>query len=453
MRLGLALALATAVCAETCGSTNDEGISGDDIGSAVATSTAACCTACSGFTNSTTNAVCAAAVWVEGQGMCYFKGAGYKTSGASEGSWVVIPGGTPTPPGPTPPGPTPPTPTPPSPTPPAGTPTPWPTGAGTPEPTPAQNAPGGQYAAWSIWPEPADMAWVSNSSAITATLPASFSVSCTTISGACPTPLANAAARYQRTILRFGTPSDSAYLSEGELERASWTAIADRAEFIDVAARRRGVRSDDLELWGEAYDTEFKAWAKVKAATPARWAASHRAGECADELPAAATTAVMARLVVHVNSSADPPLSTEVDESYAMTIGATSAMIEAKTQWGAIRGLETFAQSVYCLPSASAEAAATNGSTAPCIYTLRNLPVTVNDAPRFRWRGVMVDTARHYLGVPSMKRIIDGMSMNKMNMLHWHATDDIAWSIEVILFTVTFRANPSHNMTRSTLHL
>ena len=318
---------------------------------------------------------------------------------------------------------------------PAGTPTPWPTGPGTPEPTPAGNAPGGQYAGWGIWPEPAGMVWVSNDSAITATLPASFSISCTTISGACPTPLANAAARYQRTILRFGAPNDGAYLSELELERASWTAIADRAEFIDVAAKRRGVRSEDLELWGEAYDSEFKEWAKVKAATPARWAASHRAGECAaEESPAAATTAVMTHLTVHVNSSADPPLTYDVDESYAMTIGATSAMIEAKTQWGAIRGLESFAQSVYCLPSASAEVAATNGSTAPCIYTLRNLPVSVNDAPRFKWRGVMVDTARHFLGVPSMKRIIDGMSMNKMNMLHWHATDDTSWSIESKLY-------------------
>ena len=99
--------VSTAVCAETCGSTNDEGISGDDIGSAAATSTAACCTACSSFMNSTTNAVCAAAVWAQGQKVCYFKGAGYRTGAASAGSWVVIPGGTPTPPGPTPPSPTP----------------------------------------------------------------------------------------------------------------------------------------------------------------------------------------------------------------------------------------------------------------------------------------------------------------------------------------------------------
>ena len=226
--------------AATCGSTtNSEGISSDDIGSAHATTVAACCTACLAFTNTTTNAVCEAAVWAAGQQTCYFKGSGYKIQPASAGSWVVTRGTspTPTPPSPTPPSPTPPSPTPPSPTPPAGTPTPWPTGADTPTPTAQGQDPGGRYAAWSVWPEPHEFTWTSNDSRVTSTLPASFAITCKMASGGgCPAPLTSAAARYQRTILRYGAPSDVAFLTAEELETASYTEIADRTEFDEVNA-------------------------------------------------------------------------------------------------------------------------------------------------------------------------------------------------------------------------
>lgn len=48
----------------------------------------------------------------------------------------------------------------------------------------------------------------------------------------------------------------------------------------------------------------------------------------------------------------------------------------------------------------------------------------IHDRPDFWYRGVMVDTSRHYLSMETLKKTIDALMMNKMNMLHWHITDD-----------------------------
>jgi hexosaminidase len=57
--------------------------------------------------------------------------------------------------------------------------------------------------------------------------------------------------------------------------------------------------------------------------------------------------------------------------------------------------------------------------------------VTINDAPRFRWRGLMLDSARHYQSPEFIKRFIDVMATHKLNVLHWHLTDDQAWRLEI----------------------
>ncbi|MBI1687076.1 family 20 glycosylhydrolase [Caulobacter hibisci] len=55
----------------------------------------------------------------------------------------------------------------------------------------------------------------------------------------------------------------------------------------------------------------------------------------------------------------------------------------------------------------------------------------VEDAPRFAWRGFMLDSARHYQSVETIRTIIDGMAAHKLNTLHWHLVDDQAWRIEI----------------------
>ena len=57
--------------------------------------------------------------------------------------------------------------------------------------------------------------------------------------------------------------------------------------------------------------------------------------------------------------------------------------------------------------------------------------VEIEDAPRFRWRGLMLDSARHYQSPQFIERLIDTMALHKLNVLHWHLTDDQAWRIEI----------------------
>jgi hexosaminidase len=58
-------------------------------------------------------------------------------------------------------------------------------------------------------------------------------------------------------------------------------------------------------------------------------------------------------------------------------------------------------------------------------------PVRVDDAPRFAWRGLMLDSARHFQSPAEIEKIIDGMAALKLNVLHWHLTDDQGWRLEV----------------------
>jgi hexosaminidase len=57
--------------------------------------------------------------------------------------------------------------------------------------------------------------------------------------------------------------------------------------------------------------------------------------------------------------------------------------------------------------------------------------VAIQDAPRFAWRGLLLDSARHYQSPEFIRRFIDGMALHKLNVLHWHLTDDQAWRLEI----------------------
>ena len=57
--------------------------------------------------------------------------------------------------------------------------------------------------------------------------------------------------------------------------------------------------------------------------------------------------------------------------------------------------------------------------------------VTIEDSPRFPWRGLMMDSARHFQSVPDIERLIDWMALHKLNVLQWHLTDDQGWRLEI----------------------
>ncbi len=103
-----------------------------------------------------------------------------------------------------------------------------------------------------------------------------------------------------------------------------------------------------------------------------------------------------------------------MDESYALTVTPTQISITANTDIGAIRGLQTLRQLIEFN---------TNNYYFPA--------VTVNDAPRFAWRGLLIDVARHFQPINVIKRNLDAMAYVKMNVFHWHLTEDQGFRVEV----------------------
>ncbi len=101
------------------------------------------------------------------------------------------------------------------------------------------------------------------------------------------------------------------------------------------------------------------------------------------------------------------------DESYGLEITGDRATLSANTVVGAMRGMETLLQLVSGDP---------DGYYFPAVKIL--------DKPRFPWRGLMIDVGRHFQPVDVIKRNIDGLAAVKMNVLHWHLSDDQGFRIE-----------------------
>lgn len=111
-------------------------------------------------------------------------------------------------------------------------------------------------------------------------------------------------------------------------------------------------------------------------------------------------------------------LQHDVDESYTLKIEASSptVAITAKTVWGALHAFTTFQQLVI-----------SNGKDGLIVEQ----PVTIQDHPNYPYRGVMVDTARNFISVPKIKEQLDGFALAKLNVFHWHITDNQAWPIQI----------------------
>jgi hexosaminidase len=93
------------------------------------------------------------------------------------------------------------------------------------------------------------------------------------------------------------------------------------------------------------------------------------------------------------------------------------ATLTADTVWGALHGLETFAQ----LVEHSSEQRGGGGGGGGLVINWT--PLKIQDSPRYPWRGLMIDSARHFLTVPLLERTVDTMAAMKLNVLHWHIVD------------------------------
>ncbi|MCF6332580.1 MAG: beta-N-acetylhexosaminidase [Draconibacterium sp.] len=105
------------------------------------------------------------------------------------------------------------------------------------------------------------------------------------------------------------------------------------------------------------------------------------------------------------------------NESYFLQTTKKGVKISAGSEKGVFYGLQSLKQLLlFSVPD--------NGKY--------NLPIlTIDDSPRFAWRGIMLDESRHFFGVEKVKQLLDLMAFHKLNIFHWHLTDDPGWRIEI----------------------
>src|ERR1700722_9687324 len=118
-------------------------------------------------------------------------------------------------------------------------------------------------------------------------------------------------------------------------------------------------------------------------------------------------------LVVPVDGAGEAIQSSDEDESYSLEVTTAGAHLHAPTVVGAMNGLATLEQLVQSDPT---------GLFLPAI--------SIQDTPRFRWRGLMIDCARHFISIEVIKHTLDGMAAVKLNVFHWHLSEDQGFRIE-----------------------
>ncbi len=105
------------------------------------------------------------------------------------------------------------------------------------------------------------------------------------------------------------------------------------------------------------------------------------------------------------------------EEGYAIDVAPERVTVSARTNTGLFYGAVTLAQLMTQTPCRGCPAALD--------------AMHIDDAPRFAWRGLLLDSARHFQSVATVKALIDAMALHKLNVLQWHLTDDQGWRIEI----------------------
>ena len=120
-----------------------------------------------------------------------------------------------------------------------------------------------------------------------------------------------------------------------------------------------------------------------------------------------------AQLVIDCAGPGERVQSVRADESYRLEISSVGARLTAPSPLGVLHGLETMLQLIdidsesFFFPA-----------------------VSIQDRPRFPWRGLMIDVARHWQPVEVIKRNLDAMAAVKLNVFHWHLSEDQGFRVE-----------------------
>jgi len=123
--------------------------------------------------------------------------------------------------------------------------------------------------------------------------------------------------------------------------------------------------------------------------------------------------------IVLCNAGAESTLG---PEGYQLVVSPDLVSLRAASPAGMFYGVQTLLQ---LLP--------------PEIFSSHVIPVAkwklpcvqIQDKPRFEWRGLMLDVSRHFFDKEEVKKLLDGMALQKLNTFHWHLTDDQGWRIEI----------------------
>jgi hexosaminidase len=120
-----------------------------------------------------------------------------------------------------------------------------------------------------------------------------------------------------------------------------------------------------------------------------------------------------AALVIRTDHASKTVQDIDEDESYTLEVTSSGATLSAPNPLGVFHGLETFLQLAEITP---------DGFALPA--------VRIDDKPRFAWRGLLIDSCRHFIPLDVLKRNLDGMAAVKLNVLHWHLSENQGFRIE-----------------------
>ncbi len=120
-----------------------------------------------------------------------------------------------------------------------------------------------------------------------------------------------------------------------------------------------------------------------------------------------------ANFTIKTTGASKPVQELGEDESYHLKVSQSGVQLTAANPLGILHGLQTFLQLVRITPQGFAAPAA-----------------TIDDEPRFAWRGLMIDSGRHFQPIPVIERNLDGMEAVKLNVFHWHLSEDQGFPIE-----------------------
>ncbi len=198
-----------------------------------------------------------------------------------------------------------------------------------------------------------------------------------------------------------------------------------------AAAQQAGAPPQQLDVLPQPDSVEMRAGAyvlhnpiRLVVATPSR-----RLREIAGLLREWVTASTGYRVTVRQRAAGRGDITLRLDrragdgpEAYTIAVGSAGVDISAPAATGVLWGAQTLRQ---LLPPAFADSA--NRSAAAW-----EIPaVVIRDGPRFGWRGVLLDAGRHFFPAPFVKRFVDLLSRYKLNVLHWHLTEDQGWRLEV----------------------